>query len=420
MIRVPFVFSEKVSSSFYKREDDDGRPRRNIMRSFKINEISAVDRPAQQGAVVAIMKRRGDPNYNPKNPDRSKRGRDETGDIEKRAMLTGVTNDHSHLLVLDPETGEGARPAGNTMPALSPGADFPHTHPWVMQDDGEIVIGMADGHDHEPGEISTTRMRASELLMEKQDDEAAESGGRRRRRRNQMTDDAKKAAEAHEAEKKDLEKKLAKAEAYGKLSDSEKAHYGKLDDAEKDAFLAKSEDERAEIVKAAAKAAADGNPVVYKASDGSEYRKNDDPRLIALAKQSDERLASLEKAHKDSAEASLKKRAEEDLANLPGTVETRIALLKQVDAIPDEKARAEALAALKAHNAQMAKSFVVHGTRGTVESESEGLASRKDAEAELEKRAKDLQKSDAKLSYVDAYTKVAEQNPDLYAKAVAG
>lgn len=399
------------------------KPRRRVMRSFKINEISAVDRPAQEGALVTIMKRRGQPGYDPKNPDPSKRGRDDSGDIEKRAMLTGVTDEHSHLLVLDPETGDGARPAGNTMPAMSPGADFPHTHPWIMTGAGEVVIGMAEGHDHEPGEISTTRMKAGELLMEKQNEtetETAGDGGRRRRRRTDMTDDAKKAAEAHEAEKKELEKKLKQAEAYGKLSDSQKAHYVKLDDKAKEEFLAKSDDERAEIVSKAAKEAADENPVVFKAADGTEYRKNDDPRLVALAKQSDERLAKLEKAQKDAAESDLRKRAETELANLPGTVETRMALLKQVDAIEDEKERAEALKALKAHNAALAKAFVVHGTTEANQSALEGVETKEAANAELEKKAREFQKADAKLTYVDAYEKAAEANPELYQKAVAG
>lgn len=392
---------------------------RRIMRSLKINEISAVDRPAQEGATVAIMKRRGEPGYDPSNPDPSKRGRDDSKDVEKRAMLTGVTDEHSHLVVLDPENGEGAKPAGNTMPALTPGADFPHTHPWIMDDSGNIIIGMAAGHDHESGEISTTRMRAGELLMEKQDG-TAEDGGRRRRRRNDMTEDAKKAAEAAEAEKKELEKKLATAEAYGKLSDSQKAHYAKLDDKAKEEFLAKSDDERVEIVSKAAKEAAEENPVVYKAADGTEYRKSDDERLVALAKQSDERLAKLEKAQTDAATADLRKRAETDLANLPGTVETRMTMLKQIDGIADEKERAEALAALKAHNAQMGKNFVVHGTTEASKAALEGIESKDDANAELEKKARELQKADAKLSYVDAYEKAAEANPDLYNKAVTG
>lgn len=394
-------------------------PPRRVMRSFKINEISAVDRPAQEDARVAIMKRRGDPDYESKKTGHDGRKPEDGTNVEKRAMLTGVTDEHAHLVILDPENGDGARPAGNTLPALAPGADFPHTHPWIMRPDGEIVVGMAAGHDHASGEISTTRMRAGELLMEKQN-ETAGSGGTRRRRRNEMTDDAKKAADAQAAEKKELEKKLAAAEAYGRLSDSQKAHYAKLDDGAKEQFLGKSDEERAEIVSKAARAAAEENPVVYKAADGSEYRKNDDPRLVALAKQSDERLASLEKAHEAAAETDLRKRAETDLANLPGSVETRMSLLKQVDGIVDEKERAEALAALKAHNAQMAKNFVVYGTTEANKAALDGIETKEAANAELEKRAKDLQKSDAKLTYVDAYAKVAEQNPDLYAKAVSG
>lgn len=38
-------------------EKQDAKPRRRIMRQFKINEISAVDTPAQEGARALIMKR---------------------------------------------------------------------------------------------------------------------------------------------------------------------------------------------------------------------------------------------------------------------------------------------------------------------------------------------------------------------------
>ena len=43
-----------------QRDDKDKerrRSRRNRMNSFKINEVSGVDVPAQEGATVAIMKR---------------------------------------------------------------------------------------------------------------------------------------------------------------------------------------------------------------------------------------------------------------------------------------------------------------------------------------------------------------------------
>lgn len=418
------------------------KERRNIMRAFKINEISLVDHPAQEGARVAIMKRSDVSKVLPSRregesedafvgrfvendearrefPDRNQRlavavNRARKSNVEKRAMLTSVEGGHSHLLILDLEDGSGPKPAGETMPALTPGEEYPHSHPWIMRDDGTVVIGVAEGHQHEAGEISTTGIEAMELI-EKQ--ETAEDGGERRRRRRNMADDAKKTAETYEAEKKDLEKRLAEAEAYGKLTDSQKAHYEKLDDSAKASFVAKSDDERANIVKAAASAAEDENPIVYTATNGTEYRKADDARLIALARESDERLAKLEKAQQFAADAALRKRAETDLANLAGSVETHMLLLKQVDAIKDDGERSEALRVLKAHNAQMAKSFIVHGYSKSADVD---VDTKDGANSELEKKAKELQKADPKLSYIDAYDKASKQHPDLYAKAVSG
>ncbi len=49
------------------------KPTRRIMRALKINEISGVDVPAQEGAVAVILKRGDKPNFfDPKNPGKKK------------------------------------------------------------------------------------------------------------------------------------------------------------------------------------------------------------------------------------------------------------------------------------------------------------------------------------------------------------
>lgn len=101
------------------------------------------------------------------------------------------------------------------------------------------------------------------------------------------------------------------------LTDVEKAYCLNLDDAGQEAFLKSNANDRANEMKKAA----DSNPVVYKSRDGVEYRKNDDSRLIALAKKNDELAAAadafnLAKREKEIADII------EKYKSLPGDVDT--------------------------------------------------------------------------------------------------
>ena len=67
-------------------------PRKNVIRSLKINEISGVDNPAQEGARVSIMKR---------NEPQQKSLFGPSGDVQKyygdlADLLTSETDGHQH------------------------------------------------------------------------------------------------------------------------------------------------------------------------------------------------------------------------------------------------------------------------------------------------------------------------------------
>lgn len=79
--------------------------KKKIMRAFKINEISVVDRPAQSGALMSIMKR-------------------DSGDIvTKGSVLTTDDEGHAHLIYCLAEGG------GTTSYSQMPGEDQGHSHP---------------------------------------------------------------------------------------------------------------------------------------------------------------------------------------------------------------------------------------------------------------------------------------------------
>ena len=374
------------------------KKKKRIMTKFTISEISGVDVPAQAGARLTIMKRH------------------EEGEVFKGgAALTSNKKGHAHLIFLD-----SAEQGGHTSHTKSTGEEFGHSHPWVINAEGNIVIGQSEGHDHTvlrkrkfsesalqglvekgfalsdggyPIETvsdfknsvaayplavdkekvaahiikSAKRLDVEELLPEDGLDSVplikasgeptASAGGDSAGQKddNTMTD-TKKAADqlAAALEKVDgLEKQLAQSNDLAKLTDIEKSHYETLDDAQKAEFLKTSSDERkTQITKAQ-----EDDSVIYKAEDGSEYRKSDDPRLVTMAKKSDEdrKVAKAEREKRESLE--LQKRVTDDIPHLPGDDAVKIAILKAVDGIKDEELRGKAHQTLKAHDQGLAKAF---------------------------------------------------------------
>ena len=90
--------------------------------------------------------------------------------------------------------------------------------------------------------------------------------------------------------------------------------------------------------------------------------------------------------------------------------------MKAVDGIDDEAIRGKAHDALKAQNAKMHGAFETVGTAAAPDVEK-SANTRKSAEAELDRLTDEMVAKDGG-SRVDAYMKVADANPKLYAKAV--
>lgn len=229
-----------------------------------------------------------------------------------------------------------------------------------------------------------------------------------------MTDDLKTAQERITA----LEATNATLTKIAALPAAHKSHYDGLAEDARGAFLDADESARETAVADAQKAKADADPVIYKAADGSEYRQSDDVRLVEMAKARDEDRKEFIKLRRAQEDADLAKRAEADLANLPGDLAVRKALLKAVDGIEDEKLRQGAQDALKAHNARMGGALREVGFGGSPAVIEKG-DERAQANAELERLAKERAAKEGENFY-EAYDKVSEANPDLLHKAVNG
>ena len=342
------------------------RRRRRIMHSFKIDEISAVDRPAQEGALITIMKRLGAEYHEEKqdNVDKVLPSR-RSGESEQAFVGRFLENEQARI-------------------------DFPDRDQRLA-----VALGRARG-----------RRRTGE-------DDGNKSKSQKKEESSMSDEITEKAYNELKAENKELQSQLDTLSKVSVLTDAEKTHYNGLKEEEQTAFLEKSSEERSSILAEIEKAVQAEDPVIFKAADGTEYRKSDDPRLVTLAKTADERHEELMEAKAKAENEALNKRAQTDLSNLPGTVEVHVELLRAVDQIADESKREEALRALKAHNAKLNKAFETYGSV----SAQETVQSREDAEKKLDELAKAYQKEHS-VDFYEAYSKVCNAQPELKKLAI--
>jgi len=363
--------------------------KRTIMRALKIAEISGVDVPAQEGAKALLMKR-----HTPAEPITKGSAadvHDERSKVAKSAALTDVVDGHTHLLYTSGTDGDWD--AGTTS------WHNEHSHPWVRTPDGSIVLGEVDGHTHQ--------IVAMTKAVETETETTGEAGSQvGKKEADAMPNDPKT------PNVEDLQKQLARATAVSTLNDAQKAHFAGLDDKAQDAFLAKSADDRDAEIAAVAKAKTEADHVVYKTADGIEIRKSAGDAVIAMAKSMDATNKENAELRKANADAALRKSAETEFANLPGDVETRMALIKSVNSIEDETQRELAKSALKAQNAAMAGAFVTKGHGGAPVAGS--------SEDELEKLAKAHAEANPGMSEAQAYDAVLKtaKGQELYNKAL--
>lgn len=392
----------------------DEEKKRRRLNKIKINDLSTVTKPMQEGATAVIMKR---------------------ADEGPVLLTTPDDSGHSHLIQFNHEY----RSNETSYASAKPG-EGSHDHPYVLKD-GAIVIGEANGHSHEvdSDEVIQALITVAMISAIKEDLERSEnstfkslagtetllkslevsstnqpaSDGGVSKSEVVMSDPKNETVPSAELDalKKSvttLQDELKIAKAIGELSDVEKAHWLSLDKAEASAFLELDSGARTsqiELLKAA-------DPVVYTAEDGEVFFKSDDSRLVKMAKDrdADRKIA---KADREKAETlEFTKRAETELGFMPGTVETRIELLKCVETITDEAVKTEVLKSIAAKNTSLGKNFELVGESG------ETPIDKAESGQELEVLAKAYM-AEKGGSYVDAYAVVGELHPKLLEKAYA-
>ena len=312
---------------------------KRVLKDIRIDEISAVDRPAQEGAVAVIMKRRTDADGEPVK---------KYNDVYD--VLTSTVDGHQHGVRLSFDYDSKAR---FDMSYTGDNAGDDHNHPMVI-DDGVITIGEANGHTHDVDTAALMTAVSSRILgkgaggMSKENPESTGATS---------TDDVQKQIDK-------LTKRAERSDAIIALSPEHRSHFDELSEGAQTTFLTKSSDERSELIKTAKERASATDPVAYTTSAGLEIRKSAGTPVIELAKSHDALAKRAAAAEAENERNKLAKRVNEELGHLPGSVSERSALLKAVMSIDDETERTAALAALTASNADMAKAFDTVGTTG--------------------------------------------------------
>ena len=349
--------------------------RRRIMRSFTINEISGVDRPAQKHARMTLMKR-----------DDADDGFDKADE--------------------DLYTKEEANYRGADGPSRCEACEYFNGEAGCSMVAGEISAG--DVCDHfEQGDDPMTDVEKKQLadLQKSADDltKQLEAATAKAADLQKESDDAKAKLEDEEKKRKAAEAEKADATTKAEMTDAEKAYLATLEGAEKMKFMTATPEERAKMM---AKRD-DDNPVIYKAADGVEFHKSDDPRLIAMAKRADEgeKLAKVEAKKREDTELS--KRADDELKNFSETVAKRddkIEALRAIDKI-EPGAKAALLKMLEVGGKAISASFerVGHGREALHKSAQD-----------FEKRVSAIQERD-KCARPTAMSKARAEDPDAYA-----
>lgn len=405
------------------------KTKRRRMLSFKMDEISGVDKPAQEGALILITKRAPDDvetfvkaSFNAVMAERERESEicrafyeafeDQwtANDALREALKDAYSDGEQSVREYVAKIEEMAFAALNSIQKNSTSDIVGKAHyfsavaeasaSFTKQAEATMYTTIAtlkaaiakfakDGGD--AAEIKTIRKSAIEL------DAVAELTGDLAIAPATPVEDPAVAT-------------LKREVAVLKLADDARSYFDALDAAGQDAFLGKS----AEAQRADIDMAKSADPVVYTCDDGTAIRKSDGAALLAMAKRGDKLAKELADAKADNADKSFEKTAREEFKYLPtdGTVE----MLKAADALPEDKKK-KMLDAMRASNTAAKKNFTPLGKGAEPDVDGE---SGDDPVDKLDGLAKAHQAANPGTSFAKAYDVVlaTPEGAALYAKSV--
>lgn len=315
-----------------------------VMTKFQLNEISAVNRPAQGEALAVIMKRA---------EDKANLPIVKAGDLVD--ILTSSNNGHQHGITINNSDGDmyvHVNYASEKDSATS------HDHVLAVTPEG-ITVSENEGHTHII-DADILRTLLLNRMVEKSNQKtqtieftnAADNGGLIAKETTMPI-----SQEDHDK----VVKQLAVQTAINSLSVMTKGHYDTLTTQEaKDAYLAKSEEHRVvdcDLAKSA-------DPLVYTADDGTQFMKSDGERAVVMAKRHDATMRRMEASIAANEDITFGKRADTELSHLPGDSIAKSALLRAVEGIKDDGLRKSVAATLKGADSGNQHIFKTIGQEG--------------------------------------------------------
>lgn len=171
---------------------------------------------------------------------------------------------------------------------------------------------------------------------------------------------------------------------------------------EKSAFVNKSRTQRATEIDDAEKA----NPVIFKSESGIEFRKNDDPRYVNMARENDEVKKQLKESAALIADQRYEKRATSELGNVTGDTKHKVMILKAVDGIEGDDDKKEIVKILTAVNNIAKMTFTRIGT--TTVTKDGNTSDYSSADQEIANLAAEYQKSNPNVTKEVAEARVLD------------
>jgi hypothetical protein len=351
--------------------------KRRIMRSFKMNEISGVDRPAQIGASVLMTKRDDSDPIETFAKASFQEALDEqtleqrfnrafydafeniytVNDALKTALKDRYQNSEETLRSYLAAVAELATKAIAATSGLAKSDSL---------DADVIKAAIVAALEEAQGEatMNKTQLAAAIAKFQKDGGTQAEIDAILAAAKALGAEDTLPATGAlakndQAAQLAALQARLDKADKVSALGVEARKHYDGLDAAGQDSFLALDAAGQADAL---TKGQGD-DPVLYKSNDGTEIRKSDGPAALALAKKIDGLMGRVAKAEAIAGDADLRKRAGDTLSKLAGTTDVHVALLKAVDGIADEAVRTAVMATLKSANSAAGGAYKRLGTQ---------------------------------------------------------
>lgn len=382
----PYVSAEERKRR--RTKTDKVHPR--VMEELVIDEIALVDRPMQE-QPVPVMKRA----------------------VDKRVVLTTNDRGHTHsFATVIPDGGE--RMSGETSYAEDSDGRM-HSHPWVMDDAGQIMIGDANGHAHGIAVMNKMEHPPSHAASSDQGtaagQQAAEEIGDPSEDTKMTKQDDKAADKDQAVSKEEFEALKAKNERQDKiltLKGAQRDHFETLEgENDQDEFLGKSDEERDEIVKNAQEA----DRVVYTSPyTKRQVRASEGETTLAEVKRADDLQKRLDEGEAREKRSGFVKQAQAELPHLKGGDDAKADLLEAVSALPADK-QAPVMEMLKAQDAGLGKAFERIGVQGN--DPEAGTA--EDQLAVMAKRIAKDEKCTVEQGYVKALE--TEEGQRLYAEA---